>query len=107
MFQPHGFAPLRLMGREIIESFSKYLGAEDQLLMPEVYYAGGTVDRSVTSKDIIALAQEKGINAHWFESRTEILPYLKQHAKSGDRIIIMGARDDSLTEFAKQILDQV
>lgn len=104
MFQPHGFAPLRLMGKEIVQSFAKYLSKNDHLIMPEVYYAGGTVDRSVTAKDIIKLAKEQGINAHWFETRPECGEYLKQTAQPGDRIIIMGARDDSLTTFAKDML---
>jgi len=107
VYQPHGFGPLKLMGREIIESFAVHLTSGDQLLMPEVYYAGGTADRSVTSKDVIGWAKEKGIDAHWFAMRDEILPYIKDHAREGDRIIVMGARDDTLTDFAYKILDQV
>lgn len=106
IFQPHGFGPLRLMGKEMVEVFAKYFDHNDQLLMPEVFYAGGTVDRSVTSKDMITWANEAGVQAQWFETRADILPYLKETAQSGDRIIVMGARDDSLTEFAKDILAQ-
>ncbi len=104
MFQPHGFAPLRLMGKEIIDSFVKYMSKDDMLLMPEVYYAGGTVDRTVTSKDIISLARERGLNASWFSERAHILPYIIENARPYDRVIIMGARDDSLTDFAKAVL---
>ncbi len=107
IFQPHGFGPLKLMGKEIIESFAENMGQGDQLLMPEVFYAGGTADKFVTSKDVIKWAKNCGIEALWFETRADILPYLKDEAKSGDRIIIMGARDDSLTEFANDVLDQV
>lgn len=104
MFQPHGFAPLRLMGEEIIHAFKEHLGAQDILLMPEVYYAGGTTDRSITAKDIISRATEEKINAHWMENRAICKSYILDNAKSGDRIVIMGARDDSLTDFAKEIL---
>ena len=104
MFQPHGFGPLRLMGKEIIDSFTKYLTAKDYLIMPEAYYAGGTVDRSVTAKDIIASAKEKGLNAYWFENRAGVKSHIIQNAQKGDRIVIMGARDDTLTDFAKDIL---
>ena len=41
------------------------------------------------------------------DGRKDILNYLKDHAESGDRIVIMGARDDTLTEFAKKILKSV
>lgn len=103
MFQAHGFAPLRLMGDEIVQSFARHLAPEDELIMPEVYYAGGTVDRSVTAKDIIAKAEEAGIKAKWFVERPQCAQYLKTVAKEGDRIVIMGARDDSLTDFAKAL----
>lgn len=104
MFQPHGFGPLRLMGKEIIEAFSSHLDEGDVLAMPEVYYAGGTVDRSVTAKDIIDLSKEAGVNAYWFETRDQIPTFIKEIAKEGDRIVIMGARDDTLNVFAKDLL---
>lgn len=104
MFQPHGFGPLRLMGKEIIEAFSSHLDEGDVLAMPEVYYAGGTVDRSVTAKDIIDLSKEAGVNAYWFETRDQIPTFIKEIAKEGDRIVIMGARDDTLNVFAKDLI---
>ncbi len=107
MFQAHGFGPLRLMGREIVEAFAAHLGAEDQLVMPEVFYAGGTVDRSVQAKDVIGWAQEAGVNAHWFDKRESIADWLIEQAHSGDRIVIMGARDDSLTTFAQGVLARI
>lgn len=104
MFQPHGFGPLRLMGTEMIESFTEHFDKDDILLMPEVYYAGGTVDRSVTARDIIDRARSKGLNAHWFSERQETQNFVQENAKSGDRVIIMGARDDTLHTFAKDLL---
>lgn len=104
MFQPHGFGPLRMMGKEMVDVFSEHLGANDILLMPEAYYAGGTVDRSVTAKHIIQNAVSSGINAHWFEARADIPDFLKQTAEQGDRIVIMGARDDTLHVFAHNVL---
>ncbi len=104
MFQPHGFAPLRLMGEEMVEVFAKYLDSDDYLLMPEAYYAGGTVDRAVTAKHIINDLTDKGVSAHWFKNRSEIPVFIKYIAKEGDRIVIMGARDDTLHDFAHDIL---
>lgn len=104
MFQPHGFGPLRLMGKEIVQSFVAGFGAGDVLFMPEVYYAGGTVDRSVTSKDIIADAVECGIKAHWFEDREAAFEAMRTHVQPGDRVVFMGARDDTLTLAAREFL---
>ncbi len=107
IFQPHGFGPLKLMGREIAECFAGHLGPEDILCMPEVYYAGGTAERSVTSKDIVNTVSAKGRTAFWFEKRDEITPFILPRVQKGDRIIIMGARDDSLSDFARNILEQL
>lgn len=107
IFQPHGFAPLRLMGQEIIQSFKDHLTRDDQLIMPEVYYAGGTVDRSVTAKDIITDATDQGLNAAWFPERSQIINHLKEKSKHTDIIVIMGARDDTLSDFAHEILNAI
>jgi len=104
MFQPHGFGPLKLMGQEIMDVFAQYLDAQDHLLIPEAYYAGGTVDRSVTAKGLIDGVSKKLPNARWFEERKPIAGFIKEIARAGDRIVIMGARDDTLHDFAKSLL---
>ncbi len=107
MFQMHGYGPLKLIGKGIAEAFAHYLGSDDLLLLPEAYYAGGTVDRSVSMKDVTIWAAEQGAQATWFETRAEIEPYILKHARPGDRIIIMGARDDTLSDFAVRILEKL
>ncbi len=104
IFQPHGFGPLKLMGREIAQTFRTLLGPGDELMIPEVYYAGGTADRSVTAKNVVEWA---GPQAQWFENRGQIPPVLYSRVKKGDRIVIMGARDDTLSDFAREILDNL
>lgn len=104
MFQPHGFAPLRMMGKEMAEVFGQYLDTNDILCIPEVFYAGGTVDRSVTGKDFVEMIKAYGTNVHYFNDRTEITPFIKDKMIPGDRIVVMGARDDTLTDFAKDFI---
>ena len=104
MFQAHGFAPLRMMGGEIIEAFKENFTSSDLLLMPEVYYAGGTVDRSVTARHIIDRAKQEGVNAHYFEDREKLASFLLETAVPGDRVVIMGARDDTLTDFCMKLM---
>ena len=43
----------------------------------------------------------------FFETRNDIADYLVKNAKAKDRIVIMGARDDTLTDFAKNILENI
>ena len=107
MFQPHGFGPLRLMKNEFIETFASNLLADDVLIMPEPVYFGGTVDRAVSSKDIAAGVVAAGRNAEALATRDECGARLLKLAKPGDRIVVMGARDDTLSIFAMDLLKQI
>ncbi|HEX3675675.1 MAG TPA: Mur ligase family protein [Rhizomicrobium sp.] len=104
LFQPHGFGPLKKMKTEFIETFARHLGAGDVLVMPEPVYFGGTTDRSVSSGDIVAGVRAGGREAHAFETRAQCGEFLASHARPGDRIVIMGARDDTLSQFAAELL---
>lgn len=106
-FQPHGYSFLKLMHADVAQAFTDYLSAEDLLLMTEPYYAGGTVDRSVTTAHLMALVREKHPDAYVCEDRADVKRRLLENAVSGDRIVIMGARDDTLPEFAADILSSL
>jgi UDP-N-acetylmuramate--alanine ligase len=104
MFQPHGYGPLKLMGKELAETFAERMAPEDVLLMPEPVYYGGTTDRSVSSGDIAAAIVARGRNATALPDRPACGERLLELARPGDRIVIMGARDDSLSTFAAELL---
>ena len=104
MFQMHGFGPLRLMHRELGDVFARYLSEDDKIYMPEVLYLGGSADRSYTAKDFVDELKTQSVNSFWFASRDEIADEIVKSAKPGDRIVIMGARDDTLSVFAHDIL---
>ncbi len=105
IFQPHGFAPTRLMKDGYIESFVSTLSKNDIVIMPEIYYAGGQVVRDISAKDLTSEIEKSGIKSYFFENRADILAVLKEIAKPKDKIMVMGARDNSLNEFAKEILE--
>lgn len=107
MFQPHGFGPLRLMKDAFVETFVSRMAADDVLLMPEPVYFGGTVDRSVGSRDVIAPIAAAGRQAEALPDRAACGERLIELARPGDRIVIMGARDDTLPAFAAGLLDRV
>ncbi len=107
MFQPHGYGPLRQMGDELIETFVTRLAAEDVLIMPDPVYFGGTVDRSKGSNSLIAAISAAGRNAEYIAERPACGERLVTLAKPGDRIVIMGARDDTLAVFAQDILQRL
>jgi UDP-N-acetylmuramate--alanine ligase len=104
MFQPHGYGPLKLMKDAFIEGFAQNLGAGDVLVMPEPVYFGGTVERSVSSVDVVRGVQARGHSAFAFADRAACGDKLVELAKPGDRIVIMGARDDTLSQFAADLV---
>ena len=107
MFQPHGFGPLKLMKNEFIACFAEHLADEDVLLMPEPVYYGGTADKSVSSDLIAQGISGAGKNATALATREECGMHLLELARPGDRIVIMGARDDTLSDFAAHLLGQL
>jgi UDP-N-acetylmuramate--alanine ligase len=103
-FQPHGFGPLKLMKDGFIDGFAEQLGADDVLVMPDPVYYGGTTTREVTSEDIARGIAAKGRRAFAFNDRAACGDKLVSLARPGDRIVIMGARDDTLSEFAAELV---
>ena len=107
MFQPHGYGPLRLMRDALVDCFVSRLHDEDVLMMPEPVYFGGTVDRSVGSQEIICEIERHGRKALAFPDRGACGDALVKLARRGDRIVVMGARDDSLSQFAHELLRRI
>jgi len=107
MWQPHGYGPIRQMKDQFIEMFARDLGAKDILLMPEPAYFGGTVDRSIGSNVIAAGVTALGKTAAALPDRVACGDRLVELAQPGDLIVVMGARDDTLSEFAADVLKRV
>lgn len=103
-FQPHGYGPLRQMGEELARTFARELGPDDVTIMCDPVYFGGTVDRSVGSERIVELVNAAGGRAEHIPSREDCGARIAALARPDDRIAVMGARDDTLTEFARSIL---
>ena len=96
MFQPHGYGPMRLMKDALVDCFANGLHRNDVLVMPEPVYFGGTVDRSVGSREIVCEIERRGRKAFALPDRNACGDSLVKLARRGDRIVVMGARDDSL-----------
>jgi len=107
MFQPHGFGPLRTMRQAFVEAFVSGLKPDDILVMPDPVYFGGTTDRSVASGDIAGDIQRQGRQAQAFADRAACGDRLIALATPGDRIVVMGARDDTLSSFAEGLLERL
>ncbi|VWX54741.1 UDP-N-acetylmuramate--L-alanine ligase [Novosphingobium sp. 9U] len=106
-FQPHGYGPLRQMGAELAEVFARLLGGDDVVLLCDPVYFGGTVDRSEGSERIVELIRAAGAQAEYVPTREECGERIVELAQPGDRVVIMGARDDTLTTFAQDLLSRL
>ncbi|OCC23097.1 UDP-N-acetylmuramate--alanine ligase [Croceicoccus estronivorus] len=106
-FQPHGYGPLRQMGHELAQTFAEELGPDDITFLCDPVYFGGTVDRSEGSERIVRLIKDAGGKAEYVPARQDCGQRIVSIARPGDRIVIMGARDDTLATFAKDLLAQL
>lgn len=106
-FQPHGYGPLRQMGKELATSFAAGMRDGDRLWVCDPVYFGGTVDRSVGSETFVADIIAGGGHATHLPTREACGEAMLAEARAGDRIVVLGARDDSLTEFAGELLKEL
>lgn len=110
IYQPHGFMPTYKHRDGFLIAWKNYLTKSDLLLIPEIYYVGGTVPesaRGISSHDLVKDARDCNLQAFYFKNRENILEFLTSHAESGDLIVVMGARDDSLSAFCREILENL
>jgi UDP-N-acetylmuramate--alanine ligase len=107
MFQPHGYGPLKKMGEQLAESFARGMAPDDRLYLPDPVYQGGTVERTRGSDWLAAEIGTRDRLAQHIPERAKIGEALAAEAQSGDRILVMGARDDTLIDFARGLLEKL
>jgi UDP-N-acetylmuramate--alanine ligase len=102
IFQPHGFAPTRMMKKEYIDSFVDNLRDHDHLMLLPVYYAGGTASKDISSNDLAEGIRAGGKSVEVAE-RESIL----RRARDWDAYVVFGARDETLNVFAREIAERL
>ena len=103
IFQPHGFAPTRMMKNEYIRAFSENLRATDHLILLPIFYAGGSVSKDISSHDLEKGISAKGGSAQVVSKREAILEY----ADRWESFVVMGARDETLSDLARDIAQEI
>jgi UDP-N-acetylmuramate--alanine ligase len=104
LFQPHGYGPLKVMRAELAAMFAAHLRADDLLVLPDPVYQGGTVSREVTSADVVHDVTVAGGDALHIPDRAAAAAHCVAQARPGDRIVVMGARDDTLSLLAGEMV---
>jgi len=104
MYQPHTPFSARNTGEETAAVIARSLADDDIMIMQEIYELTPE-DTDISSQHIINRIRENGhSNAYFLKTKDDTLNYIKKHAKSGDKIVIMGAHDNSLADFCRVIL---
>jgi UDP-N-acetylmuramate-alanine ligase len=104
VFQPHGFGPTRFLREELVDSLAAGTSDRDVIFLPEIFYAGGTTTRDISSRDLVQSIAARGRDARYGESKEAILKPLVEETRPGDTVVVMGGRDDTLTAFCRKIL---
>jgi UDP-N-acetylmuramate--alanine ligase len=108
IFQPHGFAPTRMMKHGYIQAFSDNLRDSDHLMLLPIYYAGGTVagvtappspHGDISSLDLLEGIASRGKSVELLPERESLLKRLGQWKS----YVVLGARDETLADFAGEI----
>jgi len=103
VWRPHGYAPLRKMLEGLAMTFAAVCRPQDTLLLPPVYDAGGTADRSVGSDVLASLLREKGVKVLCVRSLDDAETIMRAQAAAGGVLATLGARDPGLPRLALRL----
>jgi UDP-N-acetylmuramate--alanine ligase len=102
-FQPHGYGPTRFLRHDFVEEIAKVLRPQDEIWMSEIYYAGGTAVKDISANDLIEDLKARGVSAFFVADRKDLIETMRPHFTPSTTLLLMGARDPSLGEFAKEV----
>jgi UDP-N-acetylmuramate--alanine ligase len=102
VFQPHGFGPARFLRPELREMMPRLLRPQDRLCYAEIFYAGGTVARDVSSR-MLAEDLPAALRCGYAPDHQAVVEWLRAQARPGDTVLIMGARDPELPALARAV----
>lgn len=89
IFQPHLFSRTKSLFKEFSQSFND---ADEIILLP-IYKAREVDDGTVSSKQLAEEMKKNGKNVLYFDTKEEVLAYLKEKTSPNDVIMTVGAGD--------------
>lgn len=107
MYQPHTPFSAVNTGSEMAEEIAKVLDSDDVMILQEIYELTKD-DKGITSDNIVKEIINNGHkNAMFLPTKKDTKKFVLNNIKSGDRIIIMGAHDNSLADFCRELLEAI
>ncbi len=107
VWRPHGFGPMRQMKDSLTEMFCAALRPDDVLFLLPVYYAGGTAAQDISSDDLAAALQARGVKASVVRDYNDLTKQILETVTTRDTVLVMGARDPELPVFARQTAKRI
>ena len=102
-FQPHGYAPTRFLRADFVAEIAATLRPQDEIWMSEIFYAGGTAVKDISASDLINDLKALGKNAFFVADRNNLVAAAKPHFADDCVLLLMGARDPSLEQYAQEV----
>ncbi len=106
-FQPHGYKPTKFLRDDFVKEIAGVLRPQDEIWMSEIFYAGGTAVKDISAADLINDLKTLGKQAFFAENRNDFLESVRPHFTEDCVLLLMGARDPSLEQFAKQTWEKL
>jgi len=106
-FQPHGYKPTKFLREDFVKEIARVLRPQDEIWMSEIFYAGGTAVKDISAADLINDLKASGKQAFFVEHRNNFLESVRSHFTENCVLLLMGARDPSLEQFAKDTWEKL
>jgi UDP-N-acetylmuramate--alanine ligase len=106
-FQPHGYGPTRFLRNDFVDEIGAVLRKDDEIWMSEIFYAGGTATKDISAKDLVNDLKARGKNAYFVGDRNLLMQAVRSHLTQNCVLLLMGARDPSLEQFAHQVWEDL
>ncbi len=106
-FQPHGYGPTKFLRSDFVKEIAAVLRPQDEIWMSEIFYAGGTAVKDISAGDLIDDLKAEGKQAWFVPDRKDLPEAMRSHFTDNCVVLLMGARDPSLEEFAKWFKERI
>lgn len=107
MYQPHTPFSAINTGEEVAAAVARVLAPEDIMIMQEIYELTPQ-DIGITSANIIRQIKQNGHDqALFLPHKEDTRRFVLANVRPGDRIVIMGAHDNSLADFSRELLSAI
>ena len=106
VFQPHGYGPFGFMEQTLFEFLERDLRDGDFFILLEPYYAGGTSSFKPHAADVCAKWRAASRHPERYltlSDRDAVRRFLAEHTSPDDAVAIMGARDNTLSDYAASL----